>query len=453
MQNFDLDIEEAILGECIRSKESLVKVMDIGVTMEDFYSSRNQKVYDGLVNAFSKFNEIDLFIASRELKGIILPSYLTNLVDGCIPMANIKPHVDKLIDFSIRRQYEKLGKEIQASEIDDVGAFIQEQLERIEKAKGKLNNLNTITTLDKVKHIDVYKAEKIKTGFIDIDKRILGMLMGSLDIITGYNGNGKSTLINQMCIAQSLSQGYKVFAYSPELTNSNFKSWLYPTIADKDHFISKQYGELSYKAVGAIGEKAIDNWIKDKLYIYSDDSITNSGNQILKDMEKLAKYSGVRVFIIDNLMKVDLEDSYKNELIAQKNFVNSLKEFARKYNVLVHLVAHPRKPQANEESKITKFDIAGTGDITNLADYIVAVKRVTNKDKEIDKAKGSPLGLKDCVVKVMKDRPKGTNEFAINLNFERERRRFYLYPTELNKDYGYIPKNELIQVESRAYMR
>lgn len=447
MQNFDLDIEESILGECIRSKDNLIKVMDIGVTSEDFYNSNNQKVYEGLISTFAKHNEIDLFLASRELKGTVMPSYLTNLVDGSIAMTNIKPHVDRLIALSIRRQYEKLGREIQAAEIDDIGTFIQNQLERIEKSKGKLNNLNTITTLDKVKQVDIYKAEKIKTGFIDIDKRILGMLMGSLDIITGYNGNGKSTLINQMCIAQSLSQGYKVFAYSPELTNSNFKSWLYPTIADNDHFINKQFGEFSYRAVGPIGTKIIDNWIKDKLYIYSDDSITNSGSQLLKDMEKLAKYSGVRVFIIDNLMKVDLEDSYKNELIAQKNFVNSLKEFARKYNVLVHLVAHPRKPQANEESKITKFDIAGTGDITNLADYIVAVKRVTEKDKEIDKAKGSPLGLKDCVVKVMKDRPKGTSEFAVNLNFDKVRKRFYSYPNELNREYGYIPKNELVQVE------
>lgn len=447
MQNFDLEIEESILGECIRSKENLIKVMDIGVTAEDFYSSKSQKVYEGLVSAFGKHNEIDLFLASRELKGSILPSYLTSILDGSIPMTNIKPHVDKLIDLSIRRQYEKLGREIQLSEINDIGDFIQEQLQRIEKSKGKLNNLNTITTLDKVKPIDVYKAEKVKTGFVDIDKRILGMLMGSLNIITGYNGNGKSTLINQMCIAQSLSQGYKVFAYSPELTNSNFKSWLYPTIADNDHFVDKQFGDFSYRAVGAIGTKAIDNWIKDKLYIYSDDSITNSGNQILKDMEKLAKYSCVRVFIIDNLMKVDLEDSYKNELIAQKNFVNNLKEFARKYNVLVHLVAHPRKPQANEESKITKFDIAGTGDITNLADYIVAVKRVSDKDREIDKAKKYLYGLKDCVVKIMKDRPKGTSEFVVNLSFDKERKRFYSYPTELNKEYGYVPKNDLIQVE------
>lgn len=447
MQNFDLEIEESILGECIRSKENLIKIMDIGVTAEDFYGSKNQKVYEGLVNTFSKHNEVDLFLASRELKGIVQPTYLSNILLGSIVMSNIKPHVDKLIDLSIRRQYENLGKEIQSSAINDIGEFIQEQLQKIEKSKGKLNNLNTITTLDKVKPIDVYKAEKVKTGFIDIDKRILGMLMGSLDIITGYNGNGKSTLINQMCIAQSLSQGYKVFAYSPELTNSNFKSWLYPTVADNDHFVNKQFGDFSYKTVGPIGTKIIDNWIKDKLYIYSDDSITNSGNQILKDMEKLAKYSDVRVFIIDNLMKIDLEDSYKNELIAQKNFVNNLKEFARKYNVLVHLVAHPRKPQANEESKITKFDIAGTGDITNLADYIVAVKRVSDKDREIDKAKKYLYGLKDCVVKIMKDRPKGTSEFAINLNFDKERKRFYSYPTELNKEYGYVPKKDLVQVE------
>lgn len=447
MSNFNLEIEAAILGECIKSKESLIKIMDIGVTAEDFYNSINQKVYDGLVNTFSKNNEVDLLLVSIELKGSVLPSYLTSLFDGSIQIASIKPHVDRLLDLSIRRQYEKLGNEIQSSEISDIGIFIKDQLEKIEKSKGKLNNLNTLTTLNKVEFTDIYKAEKIKTGFMDVDKRILGMVMGSLNIITGYNGNGKSTLINQMCIAQSLSQGYKVFAYSPELTNSNFKSWLYPTIADKDHFIDKKFGDIQYKAVGAIGTKMIDDWIKDKLYIYSDDSITSSENQLLKDMDKLVKYFGVRVFILDNLMKIDLENSYKNELMAQKIFVNKLKEFARKYNVLVHLVAHPRKPQANEENKISKFDVAGSGDITNLADYVMAIKRVSKKDREKDMLKGSVLGLKDCMIKVMKDRPKGTSEFAINLNFEKERKRFYLYPAEINRDYGYIPKGNLMQVE------
>ncbi len=105
---------------------------------------------------------------------------------------------------------------------------------------------------------------------------------------------------------------------------------------------------------------------------------------------------GVKVFIIDNLMKIDLKDSYKNEYMAQKIFVNKLKNFARKYGAIVHLVAHPRKPQQGN-SKVTKFDVAGTGDITNLADYAIAIKKNSEKEKKNDST------LKDAYVEVLKE--------------------------------------------------
>jgi len=46
---------------------------------------------------------------------------------------------------------------------------------------------------------------------------------------TGINGSGKSTIINQVCLLESLNQGYKVFAFSDELTKTQFKNWIeYP---------------------------------------------------------------------------------------------------------------------------------------------------------------------------------------------------------------------------------
>ena len=86
-------------------------------------------------------------------------------------------------------------------------------------------------------------------------------------------------------------------------------------------------------------------------------------------MTVLAKRYGVRVFVIDNLMTIesDLKDKYE----AETDTVKKLKAFAKKYNVIVHLVAHPRKSM-NEN--ITKDDVAGSANITNLADYVTAIE-------------------------------------------------------------------------------
>lgn len=436
----DCEIESAILGNCIGSIDKLTELLNIGVTAEDFYNTTNQKIYDLLIKCYGSKKNTEYYILKKMAMELnILPSYISNLQESTIKVNDIKPLVDELLRMRITRERLKMADDIKHGILEN-DSDIQKRIESIRFIESKINNINTVTTLDKVKIVDVYKMEKIPTGFIDIDKKILGIVFGSLNIITGYNGNGKSTLINQMCIAESLSRGYKVFAYSPELTNSNFKSWLYPTIANGDHFVEKTnyFGE-KYKTISNQGINYIDNWIKDKLYIYSDDSVTSDERQLLLDMDNMAR-EGVRVFVVDNLMKIDLIESYKNEYIAQKNFVNKLKEFARKYNVIVHLVAHPKKPQ-DSNKKITKYDVAGSGDITNLADCVMSISRTTEKDKE------EKPSLKDSVIKVMKDRIKGSSEFAIDVFFDKARRRFYSHQAELNKDYGYTKGIEFVQVD------
>lgn len=440
MEKFDLKIEEALLGSCIKSKQILIKLLDKGVVEDDFYNSKHKQIFNILVKCYADMNTTDVLIVTKEaVKKGILASEITSIYEAGSDNYDINALVNELLNLRVIRERVRLADDIKSGVLP-TDEDIKERLDSIEFIKSKIGNSNTITTLDKVKVVDVYKMEKIPTGFKDIDYKLLGFAMGSLNIITGYNGNGKSTLINQMCIAESLARGYKVFAYSPELTNSNFKSWLYPTIANADHFIEKEYRAVKYKTVGDIGVRYIDSWIKDKLFLYTDDSITHDEKQLLTDMKQLAENKGVKVFVIDNLMKIELEGSYKNELIAQRRFVNRLKEFARKYGAIVHLVAHPRKP-TEKGASISRFDIAGSSDITNLADYVMSISRIPEEDKE------KKPNLKDSLIKVMKDRIKGNSEFGVNLEFDRERRRFYSSQFELNKDYGYNNDDELIQIE------
>ena len=94
----------------------------------------------------------------------------------------------------------------------------------------------------------------------------------------------------------------------------------------------------------------------------------------------------------------------------------------KKYNALVHLVAHPRKSM-NEE--IEKDDVAGSANITNLADYVTTISRA--KDEEVEY---------DAVLKVLKNRHTGVN-VGKKLMFDIDRKRFYSAETgkELNRRY------------------
>lgn len=300
--------------------------------------------------------------------------------------------------------------------------------------------VNGVLTASQIENFNVYEAEKIKSGIRLIDANILGYVNGSLVVITGYNGSGKSTLINQMCIAEPLSQGHKVFCFSGELTPSNFKFWLYSTIADSEDLIeSTSFTGNKYYKINPVMEHQITEWIDDKLFLYNKADCTQES--LLSVMDQLAKRKGVKVFVIDNLMKIELEPKEKNELVAQKKLVNALKMFAIKYNAVVHLVAHPRKPQ--DGKRLDKFDVSGSSDITNLADYVIGVHRATREEKEQYEAQQARANAntlpnpRDASITLFKDRPTGSSEKEASLYFDKVRKRFYLSESDLNKHYGY----------------
>ena len=314
-----------------------------------------------------------------------------------------------------REVYNRLSnnsvKIVSYTEFNDINEVLhhkgkQEVLEAILKAQTPV--VEGIYTLDNIEDFNIYEAEKLKTGFNAIDEKIIGMVFGSLNIFTGRNGAGKSTILNQMYIGEAIRQNYKCFIFSGELVASNVKDWLISTLANEQDFktIESKSG-LIYKRVDNSSRSFITERIKDKIFLYGDEDYNI--NIILKKMEILAKRFGVKVFCIDNLMVIeeDLVDEYK----MQTSIVKKLKNFAKKYNCMVHLVAHPRKSQ---NADVNKDDVAGSANITNLADYVTSIERKFNEDGTDDITKLS----------ILKNRHTGKN-VSIELKYDDVRHRFY----------------------------
>lgn len=305
---------------------------------------------------------------------------------------------------------------------------------REQHRKAEYPAIDDVIEFDSIEDYNVYEAENIKTGFKKLDAVMYGFVEGSLNVFTGNSGAGKSTLINQMCLIESISQGHKAFIFSGELTNSNLKYWIAHTLANESDIETVNRSDGS--SYSKIKKESINNmakWLKDKLFIYNND-LDYSYKTILNRMEKLAKRYGVKVFIIDNLMTVDLGRG-KDRLEAETEFITAIKKFAKTYNAIVHLVAHPRKIAKGEI--VDKADVSGSGNITNLADYVTTITRVEAED-------GSLEG-DSTVFSVRKNRPTGVQNKNVKLFFNSFRRRFYITGEELDKNY-YADEIEQIDI-------
>ena len=219
-------------------------------------------------------------------------------------------------------------------------------LKQIEKASTP--SIDGVATLDMIEDFDVNEAETLKTGIDYIDEKLIGMVFGSLNVLSGRNGSGKSTILNQIYIAEAIAQGYKTFLFSGELIGGNVKYWLLQTLANEEQFAeySAKDGH-KYKKVTIQSKEKIINDMKDRFFLYDNDDYRIEA--IIEKMTILAKRYGVRVFVIDNLMTV--ENNAKDKYEAETDTVKKLKNFAKKYNALVHLVAHPRKSMNDEIEK------------------------------------------------------------------------------------------------------
>lgn len=296
-----------------------------------------------------------------------------------------------------------------------------------------------IVDMADIPDFDINKIGGIRSGINGLDKWISRFLFGSLNIITGINSSGKSTLLSQICVCEPLEQGYKTFMYSGELALGQLRSWVEFPLAGPNNI--KEWDNGPNQPTGYSINKPIKDrmkeWYRGNIMFYAKEDVVTARNLLEKMQELVGRY-GVKNFVIDNLMMIDLECASSELNRKQKEFVLDLKRFARKYNVVVHLVAHPRK--LDIVKRLTKMDVAGSGDITNLADYVIAVHRVTRAEKK----DGCEY---DSLVDLFKNRSYGHQDKTIELFYDMKSKRMYGESDDLHKDYSWSKTEDGLIIE------
>lgn len=241
--------------------------------------------------------------------------------------------------------------------------------------------INKVIELADVEDVDIYKLEKLSSTIKEADQLLYGGIpFGGVVLITGKPGEGKSTFASQV-LANALNEGYKTFAYSGELPNYLFKSWIDFQIAGPQHVIenTNQLGDV-HRFISNSNRALISEWYRGQAFLY-DNRIVDGDEQedIVATAEKTIMQHGVRVILIDNLMTaLDLDaDRNSDKYEKQSRFMKRLVRLALKYNVLILLVAHKRK---NNVSLNENDEVSGAGDITNLATLVFGY----GKDRELN---------------------------------------------------------------------
>lgn len=208
---------------------------------------------------------------------------------------------------------------------------------------------------------------------------------GELTVVSGYSGHGKTAWLS-FCLLHLLKQTKVLIASFEMLPKATLGR------------LCMQTG--NYEPTQQYIEDFVSQ-LENRLWLYDAEGETTA-LRVLDVIYYAAQELKVKIFVIDSLMKCGINE---DDLNGQKNFANKLAVAARDLNIHIFLVAHSRKTES-EEATPNKFDVAGSANITNLADNSISVHR--NKRKERALMYGDPIeewmDTPDCTVYLNKQR-------------------------------------------------
>lgn len=280
--------------------------------------------------------------------------------------------------------------------------------------------VKSVVDYSEIDELDISQMDGVITGIKPLDNELLKIFYGTLTVLSGRPGSGKTSIIDQT-IARTIDAGNSVFLFSKEMPERMSANWFNTIIAGRRNMEERFTKDgRSYFVVPASIQKKMQNFYKNKLLIYKDDE-PNDIDSVMKSAEECVRKYGAKLIVLDNLMMLDLQCNESDKNTAQTNLINRLIKFASKFNVAVVLIAHPKKT-ADSNSDIEMYDISGSSNIINLAMRSMGLRRVSKKEKEDPKSK---WGKYDVVLTVMKDRLLGKADFQMGLWYDLTSRRFY----------------------------
>ena len=231
-----------------------------------------------------------------------------------------------------------------------------------------------------------------ETGWEEMDKICTYERRRNI-IVTGTPGAGKSEWVDELVLRLCLRHQWKIGFFSPEnipivyhlrkliekLTGHRFQNGCGMTeglLARSEEFLAENVSHISLKG-------------------------NATPDRVLAKARELVVRRGCRIFVFDPLNRFDHEPAPgQTETQYISNLLNKFTEFATQYNCLLILVAHPRKmnrnPTTGATPRVEMYDINGSADFYNKADYGIVVER----DKVIgitrvyvDKVKFKHLGV------------------------------------------------------------
>ncbi len=354
---------------------------------------KNFKLFKGAEKVFYNINSIVGYeycvIVEGEMDVLALhEAGVTNAVsvpNGATLNTNNLEYLDNTIDYFLDQE-----KIIIAVDSDEAGQALQQELIRrlgtevcyiatfddckdaneylVKYGKEKLVSRITAATPVPLENVTTFRdiegdvTDFVRNGFkpgYQIGLRefdsIFSTYTGQFITVTGIPSSGKSDFVDQMCVGYNQLYGWKTAYASPENQ---------PTFLHAHKLMRKIWGGMPSEAdINTEKWNQIADLCNSSFYHIDMEKYTLE--HVLKKGAELVKRKGIKCLVIDPYNKVRSAKPSTDVNQYTLDYLEQIDIFAKKYDVLVIVVAHPTKMYKDGNGKIeepTMYNIKGGGE-------------------------------------------------------------------------------------------
>ncbi len=194
-----------------------------------------------------------------------------------------------------------------------------------------------------------------QVGLTNFDS-IFSTYTGQFITVTGIPSSGKSDFVDQMAVGYNIGYNWKIAFASPENA---------PTYLHAHKLMRKIWGKMpSQSDIESEKWKEIATHLNENYYFIDLEIPTLEA--VLRKGAELVKRKGIKCLVIDPYNKVRDADAKSLDVNTYTlNYLTKIEAFAKRYDVLVIIVAHPTKMYRDSNGKIeepTMYNIKGGGE-------------------------------------------------------------------------------------------
>ena len=395
---YDVEQEEAVLGSILLDHESISQIAHI-VRTEHFYRERNGEIYGAMLALYDRRVAIDVLTLKDELNqrgSLERIGGLTRLWSllAVVPTSlHIEEYAENVSRMAFMRRLIHAGQEIVKLGYRDAESAQKttERAERLlfEAASGQVSrdfvSLADILN-DYMERITGSEQEEDKlrfglpTGFIDLDKLLVGLQRSNLIVLAARPAMGKTSMALNMAAHAALSVRARVAMFSLEMSKYELAARLLSTESGVDSSRLRQ-GHLNQNELARLSN-ALATLSETEFYV--DDTPGISIAELRFKARRLASTTTVDLIVVDYLQ---LAQGSKTDNRVQEisEISRQLKNLAMELNVPVLALSQLSRNVESRTPKIPQLsDLRESGSIEQDADVVIFIYREEYYNRETE---------------------------------------------------------------------